>query len=208
MIPNYKDYSYEELIDARNHIDCEAYPERVIELDLWIEKKRPQVQAPKTVVWLKRPNSDSHFERYLGVIWLLIFVPLLWIGGPQTPEREVLTRVKGQFIKIEQATKARSSYDRFYIYTTNGNFLGIGKWDALYQIDKEQPLLLSVANDEVWEIASDGHIIVSMDEFQSYARSVGIKNKIFSIAILIFVVMCLKLAYKYYRYEKEIGIKI
>ena len=76
--PDYKSYSYDQLIDVKNHVDKEKYPDRYSEVCGLLEKMdKPNVIKP---IKKKRRKLTISDHVIFGIISLLVIVYQVWSG--------------------------------------------------------------------------------------------------------------------------------
>jgi hypothetical protein len=84
--PHYSEYNLDELYDAYNHIDKERYPDRVQMIEIEINKRRNQTQAPvKLTAAEDAANNNSILSNSVissGMTFFYKFLfPIIWILG-------------------------------------------------------------------------------------------------------------------------------
>lgn len=79
--PNYKSYTLEELIDVRDNIDRERYPERAKEIELALSNK---MNDPETKLEVERQQESDKYSTFWPRFWAatidgIIFAIILYI---------------------------------------------------------------------------------------------------------------------------------
>ena len=76
--PDYKSYSYDQLVDVKNHVDKERYPDRYEEVCCLLEKMdKPNITKPTKKKYPKFTKKDNVI---CGICALLFIVYQVWNG--------------------------------------------------------------------------------------------------------------------------------
>jgi hypothetical protein len=203
MTPDYSQYTFEELLDVREHIDEVSYPERTKEVELWIQRKKPKQDK---IIWLKEPDSDIQINKYLRSLWLLLLIPLFWFGGPEVPNKSELKSKAGVFEGITQHSMVKADSEKFSIEVSGESYTGLGKWSQLSNIPIGSLVEISFKDNNVWVIKHENIELVSFEKFSNYSNSIKNRNKVFAIGLFIFILFSVALVIKLIRYNKVLKL--
>tara|TARA_R110002126_G_scaffold185121_4_gene333583 strand:+ start:4682 stop:5341 length:660 start_codon:yes stop_codon:yes gene_type:complete len=174
ILPDYSKYTLEELIEAKNSLNLEQYPERGKELEQLITQMQLQPSgvyaATKEIIWLKRPASEAPQKFWLYASLAIIFLLPIFFIGEYAPNYSSLYSYDGVYKGIRQ-TYNRNGVELYNLQVDDRTFQVAGTWAKLLSLEPGTNLsLMSFSGNRVWEIRSKELPVVSYSDFVQYSE--------------------------------------